>query len=221
MTSTDKTIREPVDSWHDLTVPMVEEAIGIPRDRWSRQCHAVSLAIVRSGLVKGRVLRGYCDGVEGQHSWIALDTANDAFEREVEILDPTLWSYDDKVKDYLWWGTNLARHRPHGSGRFFDYGCPIGDGKDIVGLNTCGIPGNRILRIMESTGFDYSLRAWSAFFNSGHFAYTAGGASDIIHAACFNTDLCALIPIDIVGNLTSINPDGLYMQGDTLTEAPS
>lgn len=42
-----------------------EEAVGLPFKDWKLKCHEVSLAIVKSNLIKGarRVARGWCKNV--------------------------------------------------------------------------------------------------------------------------------------------------------------
>lgn len=51
-----------------------EDAVGFGKDLWAQQCHAVSIALVKSGFVHDllgfhpRVARGTAKGVAGQHS---------------------------------------------------------------------------------------------------------------------------------------------------------
>lgn len=55
------------------SIPALAEATGIPFARWARNCHVISLALLRTGLFgRGRIARGFCRGVGSQHSWIIL-----------------------------------------------------------------------------------------------------------------------------------------------------
>lgn len=72
-----------------LSVDEVVEAIGVPFDEWAHQCHGISIAIVKSGLLPAsRVARGSCDGVGGQHSWVVCSTDPGAcYDRSVPPVD--------------------------------------------------------------------------------------------------------------------------------------
>ena len=103
--------------------------IDWPVERWAQQCHAVSIAIVRSdvlprlGWPDRRVARGSCRGVLGQHSWIAL--GRDPYEITVPIVDPTLWSYRDDVDSIFVGFGDTYHHTPHGgTGTIWQYGAP-------------------------------------------------------------------------------------------------
>jgi hypothetical protein len=89
----------------DLTIKIVEKAIGIPAQKWHGKCFEISCRIVRAKLVNGVAVYGHYRGSvattgfwaerRGQlfqrHGWIVLDEANDG-----RYLDPTLWSFEDK-----------------------------------------------------------------------------------------------------------------------------
>jgi hypothetical protein len=86
----------------------VAEAIGVPRERWANSCHAVSLAIVRSGLLgepgpRVRVARGRwiaphpALSLGSQHSWITIcpeprpgEGVPGPYRAEAVIVDPTI-----------------------------------------------------------------------------------------------------------------------------------
>jgi len=56
-----------------------------PMDRWARQCHAASVALVKSGeFGECRVARGTCNGVGGQHSWVVLSM--DVYDKRATII---------------------------------------------------------------------------------------------------------------------------------------
>jgi hypothetical protein len=104
--------------------------IATPVEEWAFQCHAISLAIVKSGLLPSgsRVARGACHGVPGQHSWIVVgdgDGLADAYADDARIMDATLWSYT-KEEPYIWEGSALeGRHKPHGKyGHIMQFGRP-------------------------------------------------------------------------------------------------
>lgn len=86
----------------DLTIEIVEKAIGIPARKWTARCFEIACLIVRAKLVDGVPVYGHYKGPvattgfwaerRGQsfqrHGWIVLD--------DDRILDPTRWSFEDK-----------------------------------------------------------------------------------------------------------------------------
>ncbi len=190
-----------------LTVPEVVTAIGIPRDRWARNCHGVSLAIVKSGVLgqPARVARGTCAGVGGQHSWVVL--GDDCYDPKVKILDATLWSYDQTVP-VLWWGTYRdGRHTPHGHGSIWKYGRPLpGDGPPIE--LTPSKPFSRPARAFLELLGPLDAAGWMRLANApvGNWP-----AAEIIAAMADTSGTAGLIPIDTLGMVTDRNPGGLYL----------
>lgn len=188
-----------------LARPSVEDlvaAIGIPFAEWHHQCHAISLAIVRSGAVEGRVVRGHCRGV-GPHSWIARGlNPGDVYDENTEILDPTLWSWREDVEG-VWYG-NLAHgwHVPAGAGRLL--GTPMhGGGEEIdLGLDHPYLDAARAMGPLD--------RVWWHRFLTGPLQGVAAG--EIILAASRDRRVSALVPIDVLGNMTNANPSGLYLR---------
>jgi hypothetical protein len=189
------------------TVTEVEEAIGLPQAQWARQCHQISLAIVKSGVLDefARVARGTCKGVLGQHSWIVL--GKDCYAPYAEILDPTLWSYDEKAP-VLWWGSARdRRHTPHGAGSIWSYGRPIpGDGPPIE-LTPATPLSTEAMTFLGLLG-PLDARGWMRLANA-----PLGGwpAAEIVAAMDDTPGTRALVPIDILGMITDRNPSGLYL----------
>lgn len=86
-----------------MTPAEFEEAVGRPLVAFRFRCHEASLALVRSGVLPegARVARGSCPGVGGQHSWVVL--GGDCYDRKAQVIDPTLWCYDNAVRE-IWKG---------------------------------------------------------------------------------------------------------------------
>lgn len=197
-------------------VPSVEElarAIGRPFATWAQDCHVVSLGIVKSGVLgleggtQVRVVRGAARGVPGQHSWIVL--SGDPYDDRAWIIDPTLWSYRDDVEG-VWIGSYADEmHRPHGLGSIWDYGRPTtasDAGEEAVELTPKTPLSAAAQRFLEMCG-PLGRRGWSDLANGP----MQGWPADEIIAAMDDTEsLRALVPIDILGQVTDRNPEGLY-----------
>ena len=190
----------------------IEEYLG-PLSKWSKQCHAASLRIVKSGiLAESRVARGMCSGVGSQHSWVVFGM--DCYDTRATIIDPTLWSYDDRVEG-IWVGTiEDERHTPHGTGNIFDWGrpenCPAGE---------------RVKLDPPEGGFSEEARHFilmlGALDESGWRTLASRApvegwpAGEILGAICDTFDWGeAVIPIDVLGMTTLRDPGGLYLGGD-------
>lgn len=190
----------------EMTTTEIAEAIGMPFDTWAKNCHAVSLAIVKAGLVPGgRVARGTAHGVGGQHSWIV--DGRDVYAAAAKIIDPTLWSYVPTVHG-IWTGTPSSAHghRPHGSGLIWTVGKPtnLNDGPEVA-LPREGLSKTAIL-FLDLVG-PLNTSGWMNLFSN----FPVGGwpAEEIINAACDN-GMEWMIPVDRIGMLTERNPGGLY-----------
>ncbi len=183
----------------------LERAVG-PWPSWARQCHALSLGIVTSGLLRGpaRVARGAASRVHGQHSWIVL--GEDCYDPRAQILDPTLWSYD-AARSPLLLHTDASHgtHRPHGAGFIFDHGKPASHGGEPIDIDRAGLSrlGRRFLDLLGPL----DVHGWYDLLHSPVGGWPAG---EIIAASYRDKRLRALIPIDIVGMTTDLNPGGLY-----------
>ena len=184
---------------------------------WAQRCHEASLRIVRheSAPANARVARGWCEGVRSQHSWVVL---GDPYDPDVEIIDATVWSYKpDEDVPYLYRGHRSkldTKYAPHGEGSIWAAGCPeCGDGPPITlgGLSTEAL--TFLAVIAKTNGKPLDRKAWGTLLRG-----PVGGwpAKEIVAAAYADDRLQQLIPIDLVGMLTDLNPDGLYMRGGRL-----
>lgn len=188
-----------------LDVDEVAQAIGRPFDTWAHQCHAISLAIIKAGLLPGRIARGSCPGVGGQHSWIVV--GDDCYAEDAVIVDPTLWSYDPTVTG-IWTGTPADRgHRPHGTGNIWAAGRPADPTGVVVPLAVELSPrAQEFMDLAAPQGLD--RRGWSMLVN--HLPVEGWPAGEVYAAMDDTPALSALVPIDLLGMLTDRNPSGLY-----------
>jgi hypothetical protein len=189
---------------------MIEDKIG-PLDGFYHQCHAASHAIVNSGIFPvSRVARGTCHGVGGQHSWVVLSM--DPYDSKARIVDPTLWSYVDAV-DGLWTGNGRSkyRHTPHGTGSIWEYGKPEHCGGETITLNVTTPLSDAAQDFLDMVG-PLDARGWMVLASA-----PVGGwpCREIITAMYQTPGIQGLIPIDIVGMITDLNPGNLYLAGAT------
>lgn len=186
-------------SVHDLM-----SRVGYPLDRIAQHCHAVSLAIVRSGLYPGsRVARGTAKGVGGQHSWVVV---GDAYDPDAPLIDATLWSYDPTVTG-VWEGTYRDEvHRPHGWGHFLRGVAPQHHGGATVHL--ARDPGPAARQFLSSIGAPFDVKGW---IQVASLPVQGWPAREVIEAMLDTPTLSPLVPIDIAGMLTDRNPGGLYL----------
>lgn len=173
---------------------------------WRMDCHSVSLAIVKSDLFPvARVARGACRGVWGQHSWVVI--GEDCFAPTAQLLDCTLWSYDER-HPVVWQGTyDDGLHRPHGWGSIWRWGRPAPGNDEPIALDGLSGQAQRFLDLcgpLDRTG-------WAHLFSAPLMGWPA---REIVTAAYGDQRLRALIPIDVVGMVTDLNPSGLYLKGD-------
>ena len=182
-----------------FVVADVEEAIGVPFEMWAGRCHQTSLAMVKAGIVEGRVARGWCRGVGFQHSWIVC--GDDCYDPEATIVDPTLWSYNQEVSG-IWIGRNLGWHTPHGLGSIWEYGRPSHHGGRTIDL---AYRPEGVGRFLDLVG-PLDIKGWSELAN----APVGGWPCAAVIGAMVDTGLAELVPIDIIGMMTDRNPHGLY-----------
>jgi hypothetical protein len=180
-----------------------EALTGTPLVDVAFDCHRASLALVRA-LGQGRVARGTCLGVPGQHSWAVL--GDDCYDPKASIADPTLWSYMDEPPQ-VWTGTaRQGGHRPHGTGSIWQYGRPPHPLHDPIALATDPGPEARaFLQLAAPEGLD--LSGWIVLL---HSPVEGWPVRQIIEAAYQMPQLRVHIPIDIVGMCTDLNPQELY-----------
>lgn len=187
-----------------LTEQWFEETTGMPLEAYAYKCHEASLKLVQSGtLGESRVARGTCPGVGGQHSWVVL--GDDCYDPEAQVIDPTLWSYDDSVQG-VWEGPASERpHLPFGAGNIFDWGRPASGGGEPIVLK--GVD-NWAKAFLDLLG-PLDEHGWRQLAH----APVGGWPSREIFTAMYNDPrLRPWIPIDIIGMATDLNPSGLYLR---------
>lgn len=171
-------------------------------------CHVVSLAIVQSGILpNARVARGHAVGVGfGQHSWVVVGNPYNPLNH---IVDATLWSYDETVPG-VWQGTQRdGVHMPHGYGMFMQGERPYHHGEATIALTPQAPLSRRAQTFLDALGpLDY--RGWHQM---AHLPVNGWPAAEVLTAMHQTPGLGALIPIDILGMVTDLNPGGLYMVG--------
>jgi hypothetical protein len=190
-----------------VTIEQVEEAIDRPFEKWAKDCHSVSIAIVKSDLFPyARVARGAAIGVAGQHSWVVLD--HNVYDKYATIIDPTLWSYRADV-DGIWQGRIAdGIHFPKGMGSIWDYGRPNNSSyADAIELDTEGLSSSAKLFVQHLGPLD--LRGWADLFNYPMEGWPSG---EIVARAKENPRIAPFIPVDILGMVTDLNPSGLYLK---------
>jgi len=200
----------------DLTEEAIVEAMcdkepGFYQDfnDFSQDCHSVSLALVRSGLLgEGgpslRVARGACIGVGGQHSWVVL---GNPYDQTATIVDITLWSYDSSAPR-IWIGNQInERHRPKGGETLWQTMRPCHSGDEIMALGTDDM--SREARDFLDILGPLDARGWAALWS--RCGMMGWPAREILEAFLDQfRDMAALVPIDIVGMVTDRNPQELY-----------
>lgn len=192
---------------NDITVDLIERSIGVEQSKWAADCHAVSLAIVQSGILgKCRVARGFTRGVMGQHSWVVL--GDNCYDPEATILDATLWSYVDEAPTVLVGKAQDRPHVPSGSGNIMLWGKPRrGDGEIIELEPSSPLSSEAQFWLDEMFGpLDY--RGWMTLANAPVEGWPS---KEIINAMLDTPSLSATVPVDIVGMVTDRNPAGLYL----------
>lgn len=186
-----------------MTPDQFEATVGAPLETFHHQCHAASIALVKSGVLGdgARVARGTCPGVGGQHSWVVL---GDPYYPDVPVVDPTLWSYLDGAPE-LWEGrAHIRPHTPHGAGSIWDWGRPVAGDGPIIKLDGLSRDAELFLQLLGPL----DRRGWLNLFSA-----PVGGwpAAEVYAAAWQSDELGALVRIDLVGMLTDLNPSGLYL----------
>lgn len=193
---------DKVNDAYPESVRVLADNMGFPVVRVAHNCHAVSVALVKSGLAgpDARVARGWAKNVPGQHSWVIV---GDPYDKDAHIIDATLWSYDDDVPD-VWQGTMRdGIHRPHGAGHFMTGEPPQHHGGDTIHLSAPLSP--KAAGFLRTIGAPFDARGWMAV---AKLPVEGWPAAEIIAAMHDTPGLAALIPIDILGHLT--NRDSMY-----------
>jgi len=179
-----------------------------PLSDYARQCHAASIKLVRAGLAV-RVARGFCEGVGSQHSWAVL--GDDCYSPDVRIVDPTLWSYTGSDPE-VWVGSAKdGLHRPHGSGIIWQWGRPSQcDRPDRVIKLTPRRPFSDWAETFLGTLGPLDYEGWSMLAHAPVGGWPSGEVFEAMH---HTEGLGNLVPIDVLGMTTNINPGGLYLPG--------
>ena len=189
-----------------MTREEFEAAVGSPLHEWGGQCHAASLALVKSGAVgPARVARGTCPGVPGQHSWVIL--GDNCYDLNATVIDPTLWSYDETVEG-IWVGKAKDRpHRPHGYGSIWEWGRPHEATGEVLTLDyEFSARARMFLDLLGPLDFE----GWCML---AHAPVKGWPSDEIFTAMARDERLAHRVPIDIVGMATRENPGGLYLAG--------
>lgn len=210
----------------ELTVADIEEATGLPKAEWSKNCHTISLAIVKSGVlgVPARVARGWARGVKSQHSWVVYGWPGDTelpscYDPEALILDASLWSYIPGTPELLWTQANDGTHHPHGGeGHIMSWGQPPFAVDEPIDLTPeGGWPKEASFWMNDMLhGRPLDRDGWATIA-----AAPAGGwekaLGQLLAAMSADERTSFLVPIDKLGMLTELNPGGLYLDGPDLT----
>jgi hypothetical protein len=191
-----------VAGYHDNLAAL----IGVPYGIWANRCHEISLALLRTGVFgRGRIARGGCQGVSGQHSWIVL--GDNCYDRRATIVDPTLHAHRTDV-DGIWVGTayEVKWHRPHGAGHCFSGGMPTWHGGEFIDLIPAG-PLKPSVQSFTAILGPLDCRGWAEV---AHMPVGGWPAAEIIGAMLDTPALARLVPVDIQGMVTDRNPGNLY-----------
>lgn len=191
------------------SVESIAHAIDIPVEKWRHQCHAISLAIVKSGVLGtfSRVARGTCEGVRGQHSWVVI--GEDCYDDQANILDATWWSYNDQ-EPFLRRQVGLGKesgYRPHGLGSIWQWGQPV-PGNGVVIELTPSFELSNVAKSFIDIMDPLDRQGWAVLSSAPVQGWPAG---EIFAAMDDTPELQALVPIDKLGMLTDRNPSGLYL----------
>ena len=187
---------------HERNVRRQALAALKPLRRWHHNCHGASMTIVLA--LGGRVARGWCKGVDSQHSWAVL--GDDCYDHKATIVDGALWSYSSTKG--VWVGTLAdGLHSPHGEGSIWKAGKPLPHTGPRVGL-TPKAPLSFWARDFLKMVGPLDFIGWSRLAN-----LPVGGwpAAEIIAAMDDTEELEAAVPIDRLGMLTDRNPGGVYL----------
>jgi hypothetical protein len=196
-----------------LDLDAVAVAIDTPLQAWHHQCHAISLAIVKSDVLPDlgwpvrRVARGTARGVMGQHSWIAL---GDPYDPTTPVVDPTLWTYVPTVQGIYVGPWHHHRHTPHGGHEtIWAYGRPPEATGRVLQLDPdAEAKLSRVARSFLELCGPLDWDGWSFLANA---PVSGWPAAEIIAAMDSSRNLSAIVPIDRLGMLTDRNPGGLYL----------
>lgn len=191
------------------------EKIKIPLEHWEGSCHAVSLALVKTGEFgpDARVARGFAVGVAGQHSWIVL---GDPYAWDAVIIDATHPEFhrgghhEIVVREFA----NGRDYVPQGYGvlaeeereQIRDVMPPYtGPEKELAPTVPLSVDAQLFL---DDIGImDFRRWCWLA----SNLPMQGWPSKEIIEAM-MDSGLAVCVPKDIQGMVTDRNPQGLYMK---------
>jgi hypothetical protein len=175
-----------------------------PLGKWSHQCHAASLALVRAG-IGSRVARGFCTGITGQHSWAVVGM--DCYDPDAPVIDPTLWSWRKDVRGVYVGDRARYGHTPHGDASIWGWGKPVSKGGPVIELTPKTPLSESAEAFLELIG-PLDRDGWFTLSHAPALGWPAGE----IFAAMDDTEAVShFVPVDMLGMLTERNPDGLYL----------
>lgn len=200
----------------NFNVADFEELLGSDHASWAQQCHAVSLqaakALNQRYRTTFRVARGRVFEVTSQHSWLVLgqeNTAPNCYDPNDLVLDLTLWSYLGKEITPVNYVDRAGAwpHEPQGGeGDIFEHMLPECEDGEIIEL-TPEVPFSPEARQFLNNMSELDLKGWLHLAN----APVHGWPAREIFTAMYQTErIRPLIPVDIIGMATDLNPKGLY-----------
>jgi hypothetical protein len=196
-------------------VDELAELIGIPYPDWANKCHEVSIKLLLTGRFgPGRVARGVALGIGSQHSWIVLGW--DVYDDEAVVVDPTYVATlrlrgaegADEMPDILVSHAWRLSNRPHGKGSIWAYGRPAEPTGPVIELTPAAELSEGALKFLAIVG-PLDRRGWMQLASGPMQEWPAG---EILAAIASTPELGSTIPpIDHLGMLTDLNPDGAYL----------
>jgi len=191
-----------------LNLDVVERAVGTPRELWKNRCHEISLALLKSDAFVGidaRMARGFSIQITSQHSWIVL--GKDVFDRTALVVDPT-WSSTVMNAPMISYARNFRSHRPHGWGMLTEYPESGGGPEvEIKGMTSETAEWVEFVRMTVDGPLD--VRFWCRLFSGPLQGWPS---RELVGLAAEMPELRFGIPVDVVGMLTDLNPNGLYLR---------
>jgi len=202
----ERVLTEPEAALVAASPETLARVIGCPTAHWAGSCHSVSHALVRSGeFGRARVARGTAPGVGSQHSWIVL--GDDCYDPEAVIVDPTIeWWQKLPDPEILVARAAILDHRPHGGGSIWEWGRPCGTGGPEIELADTSQLGEAARAFLHMLG-PLDRQGWAML---AHAPVGGWPAKEIITAMAQTEEISALVPVDITGMITDLNPRGLY-----------
>lgn len=188
----------------ELTQAVIEEAIG-PIEKFHHQCHAASLALVKSGVLPGknwRVARGWSRGIGGQHSWAVQ---GDPYARSSRVVDITMWSYQRHIAK-IYCPKNLYDHEPHGYGYLVPQVIERPSIPEVTDLPLERLSDETLEWLQMRYPNGIGMQDLNRLVNGPMLAWNSREFIGALSLSRYKQ----FVPIDIRGMLTDENPGGLY-----------